>query len=95
LDKPLHKDNIAYQHQQSSKTFNKNYKGKTANQIIKECPSENAAIFLSFIDYSNHDEIEIVKEFLIKHLDKFNSGRKGSSNFRKLACYYDKLVYGW
>ncbi len=70
------------------------YKEKTAMQIIEllKAKPENAAKLLCSLE-PNKVNKGVIKEFLVEHFDKFKE--KSCTEFRKLACYYDKLVYGW
>lgn len=41
-------------------------------------------------------DLNLVKEFLIKNEEKLNPDNSTyASYFKKLACLYDKLQYGW
>ncbi len=73
-------------------TYKKNLSSKTADEIIEGFDPKRAMIYLSFLE-PNKANSEIIKRFLIKHLPETSD--KISTEFRKLACYYDKLVYGW
>lgn len=95
LSKWLNQKEDAFHTRTHAKSYVKNHKDSTAKDIIETCTAENAAIFLSFLKPENFD-VEIVREFLAENLEKFDYRVcSGSSYFRKLSCYYDRIVYGW
>lgn len=95
LSKWLNRKDDAYHTRNHARSFVKNHKDSSTENIISSCTPENAAIFLSYLK-PDKLEIEMVKSFLNENIDKFDwRVCSGSSYFRKLACYYDRLVYGW
>lgn len=95
LSKWLNRDEDAFHTKTHARSFVKNHKESTAQEIISSCTPENAASFLSFLKPEKFDA-EIVRSFLDKNIDKFDYKKcSGSSYFRKLSCYYDRIVYGW
>ncbi|MEE3028853.1 MAG: SIR2 family protein [Pseudomonadota bacterium] len=95
LTKWLNQNDDAFYTKTHARSFVKNYKESTAQEIIDNCTPENAAIFLSFLKPENLD-VDAVRQFLDENINKFDYRIcSGSSYFRKLSCYYDKTVYGW
>lgn len=85
-----------YQTPSYLKQFNNTEHTKSIQQIIETNPAHKAAIFIAFISKENFDA-EVVKKFLIANIDNFDncSHKSYSTYFRKLACLYDRYVYGW
>jgi hypothetical protein len=78
-----------------TKSFLRSEKNKSAAQIIQTNPPEKAAIFLTFLSSDKFDK-EMVRGFLLENIEKFDSGKSSYSTFfRKLACRYDRFVFGW
>lgn len=95
LSKWLNRQDDAFHTKTHARSFVKNHKESTAQEIVDSCTPENAAIFLSFLKPDKFDA-DVVRQFLDEHIDKFDyKVCSGSSYFRKLSCYYDQTVYGW
>ncbi|WP_237132720.1 SIR2 family protein [Pseudohongiella sp. O18] len=95
LSKWLNRKDDAFHTKTHARSFVKNHKESTAQEIVDSCTPENAAIFLSFLKPDKFDA-SVVRQFLDEHIDKFDyKVCSGSSYFRKLSCYYDQTVYGW
>ncbi len=95
LSKWLNRKEDAFHTKTHARSFVKNHKESTTTEIIESCTPENAAIFLSFLKPERFDA-NAVRDFLIENIDKFDyKVCSASSYFRKLSCYYDRIVYGW
>ncbi len=95
LSKWLNRNEDAFYAKAHARSFVKNHKDRTSKEIIEVCTPENAAIFLSFLKPDKFDT-ESIRQFLYENIEKFDSKVcSGSSYFRKLTCYYDRIVYGW
>lgn len=87
---PAHYQNPAY-----SKSFDRTAKGMNTKDIISKFDCKTAAAYLTYIP-KNEFDTEAIKEFLISNIKNFESSKSGLSTFlRKLACAYDRHVYGW
>ncbi|MFY1110434.1 MAG: SIR2 family protein [Methanosarcinaceae archaeon] len=93
FDKVVNLDPEKYKVKNYKSQFENNAKGKTLEEIINEFPAEKVLMFVPFMDRSLIDQ-NILKNFLIEkaHLIK---NQAHSSNYKKLVCFYDLLVYGW
>lgn len=77
------------------KSFNRNYKDMSLVDIIASLSPEKAAMYIPFIDKEDID-LDILCKFLITNEAHFISDKSSyASYFRKIACLYDKLKYGW
>jgi len=78
-----------------TKSYLRSEKSKSATQIIQTNPPEKAALFLTFLAADKFEK-ELIKNFLLENIEKFDSGKSNYSTFfRKLACKYDRHVFGW
>jgi len=77
-----------------AKTYIRSQKNKTAKEIIETNTPEKAAIFLAFLPKEKFD-FPLVENFLVENLHRFDSVNSYSTYFRKLACLYDRFLYGW
>ncbi|MDN2486871.1 SIR2 family protein [Kosakonia sacchari] len=94
LEKWVERSDVTYQTRGYFRSFVKKFKDKDTNYIINHNTPETAAIYLPFL--FDKLDLEIVKRFLIQHEEKLDSEKSSyASYFRKLACLYDKLKYGW
>ena len=93
LDKWVVRNVEEFKSKTYTKSFFKKYRHMTTQEIIDACTPENAAAYLPFV---YKIDLELVKNFLIANENKVNADVSSyASNFRKLAAYYDKLMYGW
>ena len=83
-----------YRSRPYARPFVKSEKDKTANEIIGTNPPEKAAMFLPYIPKERFD-IVVIREFLLKNIDRFESSFAYSTYFRKLACLCDYYQFGW
>ncbi len=68
---------------------------RTTKEIISINTPEKAAILIPH-QKSEDIDLEAVRDFLEANQDKFDSKNSNySTYFRKLACLYDFLTYGW
>jgi len=73
--------------------FEKKAKGKTLEEIIAEFPAEKVLAYVPFMEKTLIDQ-NILKNFLIGNAHMIKN-KSYSSNYKKLVCFYDLLVYGW
>ncbi|EKZ6147765.1 SIR2 family protein [Klebsiella aerogenes] len=94
LDKWVLRSEVSYQCKGYFRTFVKKFKDKDTQYIIEHSTPEAAAMHLPFL--MSKLDLNLVKEFLIKNEEKLNPDNSTyASYFKKLACLYDKLQYGW
>lgn len=85
---------------QSSNQYRKSYLNSAFNQsvsdIINNFPQDKAMVYLPFATIKDGD-IEIIHNFLMAHFDSYWKSEKSNNRtfYRKLACYFDYLKYGW
>ena len=65
----------------------------TTSQIIEKFPPDKVTLMIPFQPQDKIDT-KALRDFLVEHESKLVEGSY-TSFFRKLACLYDKLVYGW
>lgn len=94
LDKLVNRELDGYKSKSYIKSFFKNHRHKTLQEIIDTCTPENAAVYIPFLSKDKLD-LELILQFLIANESKVSLGSSYASNFRKLACFYDRLQYGW
>jgi hypothetical protein len=95
LDKITNKDIKNFRLNTFSKSFFKNYRHLSIQEIISSCTPENSANYIPFLAKEKID-LAVLKQFLIDNLDKIDYETSSyASNFRKLAALYDKLKWGW
>jgi hypothetical protein len=95
LDKMVDCNLSQYRTTAHLRSFIKNAKDQTLSEIIKSYPPEKASLYIPFL---KPDEIDLdeLRVFLSTNFEKFDSEVSTySSYFRKLACFYDRLKYGW
>lgn len=75
--------------------YDKLYRDKSTQEIIDSVTPQKAAILITF-QADNDVDVAAVVGFLKIHREKLkSSGSPHSSYFRKLACLYDRLEYGF
>lgn len=95
LDKWICRSIEDFQVKSHFKSFVKNHKNKTSNEIIELCTPENAAIYIPFLKKEMID-FDNLRIFLVENFNKFEQSNSSySSYYRKLACIYDRYKYGW
>lgn len=73
----------------------KTERNKSTIEIIETNTSEKVAILLPF-QKAEEINIEALEKFLQENSEKFDTANSNyASYFRKLACLYDRLKYGW
>ncbi len=71
------------------------FKDSTISEVIENCTPENSALYIPFLKHENIDRDEL-RDFLIKNRNRMDySVSSYATQFRKLACFYDKLKWGW
>ena len=93
LNKIVNLDPEKYKINSYKSQFEKNAKGKTLEEIITEFPAEKVLAYVPLMDRSLIDQ-SILINFLIEKAHMIKN-KSYSSNYKKLVCYYDLLVYGW
>lgn len=84
-----------YQTSAYLRSFVKNAKDKTLSEIISGYPPEKASLYIPFLKPPEVD-LDILRAFLESNFEKFDYDVSSyASQFRKLACLYDRLKYGW
>lgn len=77
------------------RSFIKNAKEQSLSEIISSYPPEKASLYIPFLKPEEID-LDLLKKFLADNFENFDSEVSTySSYFRKLACLYDRLQYGW
>lgn len=84
----------SYKTNSYAKAFVRAEKNKSAKEIIETNPPEKAAIFLAFLPREKFD-FKVIHDFLHINYEGFDSSSSYATYFRKLACLYDRLYYGW
>ena len=94
VDKHMLASPALYASASYAKTYLRSEKNKDAQQIISSNPPEKAALFLAFLPKEKFDA-GLIAIFLQNNVDRFGSASNYSTFFRKLACLYDRYVFGW
>ncbi len=95
LDKWIVKDMKKFQDKNYRNNFEKHCRNKNISEIIQEYSPEKAAKYIPFVSVENID-LDIVWNFLVQNENHYISSQSNyATNFRKVACLYDKLKYGW
>ncbi len=95
LEKWIVKDVKKFQENNYRKNFDKNCNNKGINEIIKGFSPEKAAKYIPFLAIEDID-LDILCNFLVTNEEHYISGKSSyATSFRKIACLYDKLKYGW
>ena len=93
LNKIIYLDPKKYKINNYKSQFEKKAKGKTFEEIITEFPAEKVLVYVPFMDSSLINQ-NILKNFLVDNVHMIMN-KSYSSNYKKLVCFYDLLVYGW
>ncbi|KVR44248.1 hypothetical protein WK18_16055 [Burkholderia ubonensis] len=75
------------------KGYMRNYRELSVSEMIQKCTPEIVAQYLPFAEWQREDYAGI-QQFLAANIDRFQTSNY-STAFRKLACLYDRAVYGW
>lgn len=95
LDKLVNRPLENYKSKGYIKSFFKNHRHKTLEEIIGTCTPENAAVYIPFLNKEKLN-LDLILQFLVNNEAKMTLGNSSyASNFRKLSSFYDKLKYGW
>lgn len=95
LDKLVNRTFDNYKSKNYIKSFFKNHRHKSLEEIIETCTPENAAVYIPFLSKEKIN-LDLILQFLINNESKITLGNSSYvSNFRKLASFYDRLKYGW
>lgn len=76
-----------------AKGFMRNYRELSVTEMIQKCTPEIVAQYLPFTEWKRED-YDAIGKFLAGNIDRFRTSNY-STAFRKLACLYDRAVYGW
>ncbi|KVT08103.1 hypothetical protein WT24_17240 [Burkholderia sp. MSMB1078WGS] len=76
-----------------AKGYMRNYRGLSVSEMIQRFTPEIVAQYLPFVDWKREDYAAI-GQFLAANIDRFQTSNY-STAFRKLACLYDRAMYGW
>lgn len=71
----------------------RNYRELSVSEMIQECTPEIVAQYLPFAEWQRED-YDGIQRFLAANIDRFQTSNY-STAFRKLACLYDRAMYGW
>ncbi|MBF6650713.1 SIR2 family protein [Methylobacter sp. BlB1] len=95
LDKIVKRELREFHGKSYTRTFYKNYRHLTMEEIIEACTPENASAYIPFISKEKID-LDLLHNFLVTNQEKMDyKSSSYASNFRKLAVLYDKLKFGW
>lgn len=95
LDKVVFRDIKKLRSSSYTKTFFRNYRHLSMEQIIDICTPENASAYIPFLSPDKIDT-DLLLEFLLENEEKFDYGISNyASSYRKLAALYDRLRWGW
>lgn len=94
VDRHILPDLSSYITKSYTKAFVRTEKNKSAKEIIETNAPEKAAIFLAFLPKEKFD-FDLIHCFLLANRESFDTTSSYSTYFRKLACLYDRLYYGW
>ena len=95
LEKWIVTDVKKLQEKNYRKNFDKNCNNKGINEIIKDYLPEKAAKYIPFLAIEDID-LDVLRDFLVKNKGHYISDQSSyATSFRKIACLYDKLKYGW
>jgi len=83
-----------YQTQGYEHRYIRDAQNLTFAKIIKSFDAPVAAYLIPFMPIENVD-MPALEKFLIKHMDKLQSGGAASTPFKKLACFYDWKLNGF
>lgn len=77
------------------KSFSLKCKDMDIADVIAGFTPEVAAAYIPFLS-SDKIDLNVLREFLVANIGMFEAGSTGYvSYFRKLACFYDRLKWGW
>ncbi|RYZ66458.1 MAG: hypothetical protein EOP09_12640, partial [Proteobacteria bacterium] len=72
----------------------KKRKDLSMKDLIDGSTPENAAVYIPFLPPEEID-LNLLREFLIKHEEKVDAKGNYSTYFRKLVTLYDRMKWGW
>ncbi|UYB51919.1 SIR2 family protein [Xanthomonas sp. AM6] len=95
LDKWVDRDVKDFRTKQYAAPFRRRWRNSNAEEVIAGCTPENAAAYIPFLHPGKID-LEALRCFLIGNEEKMDYERSNyASSYRKLACFYDRLKWGW
>ena len=95
LDKWVNRDIKDFRMRTYTAPFRRHHRHQSSAEIIAACTPENAAAYIPFLSTDRID-LDALKEFLIENEEKMDYLQSSyASSFRKLACLYDRLKWGW
>ncbi|HMM39986.1 MAG TPA: hypothetical protein PKB11_14610 [Desulfovibrio sp.] len=84
-----------YQSKPYKSYYKNNADGMNTSQIIQSYEPQKAVTLIPFVSPKNID-LDEVRAFLKVHFDNIDHSKSTyATYFRKLACLYDRLMYGW
>lgn len=85
----------SYRTQSYSSSFRSKCKGMGAREIVEAFDCNVAAIYLTFLPKDKFDLV-VVRAFLLDNLSRLiDKDAAFPTAYRKLACLYDRMKYGW
>ena len=77
------------------KSFFRNYRHSSLQDIIDKCTAENASAYIPYLSAEKVD-LDLLHHFLLDNEDKLDYKVSSyASNFKKLVCLYDRMKWGW
>lgn len=77
------------------KSFFRNYRHSSLQDIIDKCTAENASAYIPYLSAEKVD-LDLLHQFLLNNEDKLDYKVSSyASNFKKLVCLYDRMKWGW
>ncbi|EGR0306808.1 SIR2 family protein [Vibrio sp. Vb2110] len=77
------------------KSFFRNYRHSSLQDIIDKCTVENASAYIPYLS-SDKIDLDLLHQFLLDNEEKLDYKVSSyASNFKKLVCLYDRLKWGW
>lgn len=95
LDKAINRDFKKLGVASYKKSFFRNYRHSSLQDIINKCTAENASAYIPYLP-SDKIDLNVLHQFLLENEQKLDySVSSYASNFKKLVCLYDRLKWGW
>lgn len=95
LDKAINRDFKKLGVASYKKSFFRNYRHSSLQDIIDKCTAENASAYIPYLP-SDKIDLDILHKFLLENEQKLDyTVSSYASNFKKLVCLYDRLKWGW
>jgi hypothetical protein len=95
LDKAINRDFKKLGVVSYKKSFFRNYRHSSLQDIIDKCTVENASAYIPYLSAEKVD-LDLLHQFLLNNEDKLDYKVSSyASNFKKLVCLYDRMKWGW